>query len=65
MRAYQVELAGGGVPLSEEQVAAIALPDANGFPFLWEAWPDGSCGPIPALSTEDGRRHYGTGSDTA
>jgi ribulose-5-phosphate 4-epimerase/fuculose-1-phosphate aldolase len=37
MRAYQVELAGGGVPLSEEQVAAIALPDANGFPFLWEA----------------------------
>ena len=37
MRAYQVELAGGGVPMSEEQVAAIALPDANGFPFLWEA----------------------------
>ena len=36
-RAYEVELAGGGVPLTEEQVAAIALPDANGFPFLWEA----------------------------
>jgi hypothetical protein len=32
-----VELAGGGVPLTDEQVAAIALPDANGFPFLWEA----------------------------
>jgi hypothetical protein len=25
------------VPLTDEQVAAIALPDANGFPFLWEA----------------------------
>jgi ribulose-5-phosphate 4-epimerase/fuculose-1-phosphate aldolase len=37
MRAYEVELAGGGVPLTDEQVAAIALPDANGFPFLWEA----------------------------
>ncbi len=36
-RAYEVELAGGGVPLSEAQVAAIALPDRNGFPFLWEA----------------------------
>lgn len=36
-RAYEVELAGGGVPLTQEQVAAIALPDANGFPFLWEA----------------------------
>ncbi len=36
-RAYEVELAGGGVPLPEEQVAAIALPDRNGFPFLWEA----------------------------
>ncbi len=36
-RAYEVELAGGGVPLTDEQVAAIALPDANGFPFLWEA----------------------------
>ena len=37
MRAYQLELVGGGVPLTEAQVAAIALPDANGFPFLWEA----------------------------
>ncbi len=37
MRAYQVEQAGGGVPLTTEQVAAIARPDANGFPFLWEA----------------------------
>lgn len=36
-RAYDLELAGGGVPLTDEQVAAIALPDANGFPFLWEA----------------------------
>jgi len=37
MRAYEVEQAGGGVPLTEEQVAAIARPDAHGFPFLWEA----------------------------
>lgn len=37
MRAYQLELVGGGVPLTEEQVAGIALPDANGFPYLWEA----------------------------
>lgn len=37
MRAWQVEQIGGGVPLTEEQVAGIALPDANGFPFLWEA----------------------------
>ena len=36
-RAYEVELAGGGVALTEEQIAAIALPDSNGFPFLWEA----------------------------
>ncbi|MAT93802.1 MAG: aldolase [Halioglobus sp.] len=36
-RAYEVELLGGGVPMSDEQVAACALPDANGFPFLWEA----------------------------
>jgi L-fuculose-phosphate aldolase len=36
-RAYEIELAGGGVALTEDQVAAIALPDANGFPFLWEA----------------------------
>lgn len=37
MRAYEVELAGGGVALTDEQVAGIARPDANGFPFLWEA----------------------------
>jgi len=37
MRAYEVELAGGGVPLNEAQIAGIARPDANGFPFLWEA----------------------------
>ncbi len=36
-RAYEVELGGGGVALTEEQVQAIALPDAHGFPFLWEA----------------------------
>ncbi len=36
-RAWEVEVAGGGVPLTEEQIAGIALPDANGFPFLWEA----------------------------
>ena len=36
-RAYEVKLAGGGVPMTEEQVAGCALPDANGFPFLWEA----------------------------
>ncbi|MDX1735157.1 MAG: class II aldolase/adducin family protein [Halioglobus sp.] len=36
-RAYEVELAGGGVPMTEEQVAGASLPDANGFPFLWEA----------------------------
>jgi ribulose-5-phosphate 4-epimerase/fuculose-1-phosphate aldolase len=36
-RAYEVELAGGGVALTEEQIAAVALPDRNGFPFLWEA----------------------------
>jgi ribulose-5-phosphate 4-epimerase/fuculose-1-phosphate aldolase len=36
-RAYELELVGGGVPLTDEQVAEIALPDAHGFPFLWEA----------------------------
>ena len=36
-RAYEVELAGGGKPLQEDQIPGIALPDANGFPFLWEA----------------------------
>ena len=36
-RAYQAELAGGATPLSDEQVTSLALADANGFPFLWEA----------------------------
>ena len=36
-RAWEVEIAGGGRALNDEQIAAIALPDANGFPFLWEA----------------------------
>ena len=36
-RAYEVKLVGGGVPMTDEQVAGCALPDANGFPFLWEA----------------------------
>ena len=37
MRAYEVEQLGGGVPLTEAQIADIARPDAFGFPFLWEA----------------------------
>lgn len=37
MRALEVEQAGGGVALTDAQVTAIARPDANGFPFLWEA----------------------------
>lgn len=36
-RAYEIELAGGGIPLTDEQISACALPDSNGFPFLWEA----------------------------
>jgi len=36
-RAYEVELAGGGVPLSDEEVERVAITDPNGFPFLWEA----------------------------
>lgn len=36
-RAYEVELAGGGVPLSDEQIEKISITDANGFPFCWEA----------------------------
>ena len=36
-RAYEVEVAGGGVPLSAEEAEKIAITDANGFPFLWEA----------------------------
>jgi L-fuculose-phosphate aldolase len=36
-RAYELEQVGGGVPLTDEQIVEIALPDAHGFPFLWEA----------------------------
>lgn len=36
-RAYEVELAGGGVPLADEEVERVSITDANGFPFLWEA----------------------------
>lgn len=36
-RAYEVALAGGGVPLNAAQIASAALPDKNGFPFMWEA----------------------------
>ncbi|MGI9286083.1 MAG: class II aldolase/adducin family protein [Pseudomonadales bacterium] len=36
-RAYEVELAGGGVPLSDEEVNKVSITDANGFPFCWEA----------------------------
>ncbi len=36
-RAYEVELAGGGVPLSAEEVEKVGIADANGFPFQWEA----------------------------
>ncbi|MBA6413150.1 class II aldolase/adducin family protein [Parahaliea sp. F7430] len=36
-RAYEVELAGGGVPLDDAVVEKIGITDANGFPFCWEA----------------------------
>lgn len=36
-RAYEVKLAGGGRPLADEVVERLAIADANGFPFLWEA----------------------------
>jgi L-fuculose-phosphate aldolase len=36
-RAYEVELAGGGVPLSDEEVEKVSITDPNGFPFCWEA----------------------------
>jgi L-fuculose-phosphate aldolase len=36
-RAYEVELAGGGVPLSEEEIDKVSITDTNGFPFCWEA----------------------------
>lgn len=36
-RAYQVRLAGGAEPMADPVVEQIAVADANGFPFLWEA----------------------------
>lgn len=36
-RAYEVELAGGGRPLSDEEVKKVSIADDNGFPFVWEA----------------------------
>lgn len=36
-RAYEVELAGGGTPLSDEEVNKLTIADQNGFPFCWEA----------------------------
>jgi L-fuculose-phosphate aldolase len=36
-RAWQIEAAGGGVPLSEEEINKVGITDANGFPFLFEA----------------------------
>jgi ribulose-5-phosphate 4-epimerase/fuculose-1-phosphate aldolase len=36
-RAYEVELAGGGVPLHDEEVEKVSITDDNGFPFCWEA----------------------------
>lgn len=36
-RAYEVELAGGGVPLSEEEIEKVSITDGAGFPFCWEA----------------------------
>lgn len=36
-RAYELELVGGGVPLSDAEVDKISITDASGFPFCWEA----------------------------
>ena len=36
-RAYEVLLAGGAQPLADAVVEQVAIADANGFPFLWEA----------------------------
>lgn len=36
-RAYEVELGGGGTPLSDEEVEKVSITDTNGFPFCWEA----------------------------
>jgi ribulose-5-phosphate 4-epimerase/fuculose-1-phosphate aldolase len=48
-RAYELEQVGGGVPMTDDQIAEIALPDAHGFPFLWKRWLGGNCEKIPAL----------------
>ncbi len=37
MRAWQVESAGGGAALSEEEIAKAGIADDNGMPFLFEA----------------------------
>lgn len=36
-RAYQVELGGGGTPLSDAEVEKVSIADENWFPFIWEA----------------------------
>lgn len=36
-RAYEVELAGGGVPLDDAEVKKVSITDEHGFPFCWEA----------------------------
>lgn len=36
-RAYEIELIGGGVPLSEATIEQVGITDPNGFPFLFEA----------------------------
>lgn len=36
-RAYEVELAGGATPLSDEIAEKVSVTDEHGFPFLWEA----------------------------
>lgn len=36
-RAWEVEAAGGGAVMDDGIAAATAMPDENGFPFLWEA----------------------------
>ena len=36
-RAYEVELIGGGVPMSEAAIEQVGIADPNGFPFLFEA----------------------------
>lgn len=36
-RAWEVRLAGGAQPLADNIVESLSLPDANGFPMLWEA----------------------------